>query len=293
MRITQNMILRNTLQRVNDNRDSMNELHQNIATQKRVQKASDDPISFSRASRFRRNLEINKQYLKNTEDAIAWRNTTSIASDQLYEYALQAYDLASQGADGTADAELRMQLAGSVRGLLQDAVSIGNTQYLGKSIFSGTMTNLSEPFVLTGDVVTYTGNDESIQRRTSENQMVDINTTGQEIVDTELFDALTGLITALEANDVTEINNRMSQMATVRKNVLTLTTSVGSQVNNLTLIKTRLEDTNIDLQAYISEEEDTVMEDAIVRLKSEEIAYQAALQSTSEIMQINILNYLN
>ena len=293
MRITQNMILRNTLSRVNDNRDEMNEIQGRISSQKRVQKASDDPISFSRASRFRRNLEQNKQFIKNVEDANAWISTTSISLDQLHEYALQAYDLASRGADGTADAELRAQLADSVRGLLQDSVNLGNSQYLGKSIFAGTLTNESEPFLLTGDVVTYQGNDEYIQRRVTENQVENINTTGQDLLDTDLFAGLSALITALDANDVSAINTSMEQMGDVKKNLLTLSTTTASRETNLLLVKYRLNSTNEDLIAYISDEEDAVLEEEIVKFKSQETAYQAALQSASQIMNMNILNYLN
>ncbi len=293
MRVTQNMILRNTLSRVNDNRDEMNTIQRRIASQKRVQKASDDPISFSRAARFRRSLEQNKQFIKNVEDANAWISTTSISLDQLHEYALQAYDLASRGADGTADAELRAQLADSVRGLLQDSVNLGNSQYLGKSIFAGTLTNEEEPFLLTGDVVTYQGNDEYIERRVTENQVENINTTGQDLLDTELFAGLNALITALDANDVDAINASMEQMGNVKKNLLTLSTTTASRETNLLLVKYRLESTNEDLIAYISDEEDAVLEEEIVKFKSQETAYQAALQSASQIMNMNILNYLS
>jgi len=293
MRITQNMILRNTLSRVNDNRNEMHTIQERIASQKRVQKASDDPISFSRASRFRRSLEQNKQYIKNVNDATAWISSTSIALDQLHEYTLQAYDLASRGADGTADTELREQLATSVRGLLQESVNIGNSQYLGKSLFAGTMTNESEPFVLTGDVVTYNGNNERIERRVSENLVKDINTTGQELLDTELFAAFTALITALDADDVTAINSSMEQLSNVKKNVLTLSTTVASNEANLLLIQNRLDNTNVDLKSYISHEEDAILEEEIVRFKSEETAYQAALQSASMIMSMNILNFMS
>jgi len=292
MRITQSMILRNTMRSINNSRDDMHQIQNRISTQKKVQKASDDPISYSRAMRFRRSLEQNKQYIKNINDALSWTSSTSISLDQLYAYALDATEMATRGADGTVDADIRMQLAESVRGLLLESVNIGNSQYLGKSLFAGTMTDESEPFSMVGDVVTYLGNDEKIERRATENLVKEINTTGQELADTELFSALTDLITALEANDVTAINASMDQMQTVKKNLLTLSTRVGSTQSNLELISLRLDDSNVKLAEYISDEEDAVMEEEVVRLASEEIAYQAALQSASKIMTMNIMDYL-
>ena len=292
MRITQSMILRNTMRSINNSRDDMHQIQNRISTQKKVQKASDDPISYSRAMRFRRSLEQNKQYIKNINDALSWTSSTSISLDQLYAYALDATEMATRGADGTVDADIRMQLAESVRGLLLESVNIGNSQYLGKSLFAGTMTDESEPFSMVGDVVTYLGNDEKIERRATENLVKEINTTGQELADTELFLALTDLITALEANDVMAINASMDQMQTVKKNLLTLSTRVGSKQSNLELISLRLDDSNVKLAEYISDEEDAVMEEEVVRLASEEIAYQAALQSASKIMTMNIMDYL-
>ncbi len=292
MRITQNMILRNTLRSINDNRDGMNQSQNRIATQKKVQKPSDDPIAFSRAVRFRRTLEQNKQFMRNVQDARAWVDTTSIALDQLHDYTLQAYDLAIQGADGSSDADMRATMADSARGILQEMVSIGNTQYLGKSIFAGTATNESEPFTLQNDAVTYNGNDQYIKRRFNENLTFEINTTGQELEDTGMFAAMTDLITALDNNDVDAIGASIEALNTVKSNVLTLSTNVGTKATTYILVHDRLDRTNTSLESYISDEEDTVMEEEIVKLKSQETAYQAALQTASSIMNLNIMNYL-
>ena len=292
MRITQNMILRNTLRSINDNRDGMNLSQNRIATQKKVQKPSDDPIAFSRAVRFRRTLEQNKQFMRNVQDARAWVDTTSIALDQLHEYSLQAYDIAVQGADGSSDADMRATMADSARGILQEMVSIGNTQYLGKSIFSGTDTNESEPFDLQNDAVTYNGNDQYIKRRFNENLTFDINTTGQELMDTGMFAAMTDLINALDNNDVDAIGASIEAINAVKSNVLTLSTNVGTKASTYALVYDRLDRSNTSLESYISDEEDTVMEKEIVMLKSQETAYQAALQTASSIMDLNIMNYL-
>ena len=69
-------------------------------------------------------------------------------------------------------------------------------------------------------------------------------------------------------------------------------THIGSLRTTLDMVKSRLDDTNINLQDYISDVEDADMEEEIVRFKTQEIAYQAALQSASHVLDMNILNYL-
>ncbi len=57
MRITQTMLVRNTLLRVNQNKTSINELNTALSTGKRVVDSSDDPVSFSKVSRFKTTIK--------------------------------------------------------------------------------------------------------------------------------------------------------------------------------------------------------------------------------------------
>ncbi len=291
MRVTQSMILRSTLQRINDNRDEMNDIQRRIATQKKVEKASDDPVSFSRSARFRKTLRQNTQYLKNVNDANAWTNMSSTGIEQLYEYAMKSVESGMEAVDGKTTGDARDALIESLRGLLQESVSQGNTQYMGKSIYAGTLTNEGEPFLLTGDVVTYQGNDENIERRVSQNQTDQINITGQRILDSGYFDSLTALIGALEIDDLDEARNQIENLRTSGNLLLGMSSSLASTRNSLELIENRLESNNVNLTKYISENEDASLEEEYVKFSAEQIAYQAALQSSSEIMNMSILNF--
>ncbi len=62
--------------------------------------------------------------------------------------------------------------------------------------------------------------------------------------------------------------------------------------NNLQLIKDRLTTTNENFRKFISQEEDAVLEEELVNLKSQQVAYQATLQSTSEVMNLSILKFM-
>jgi len=292
MRVTQSMILRNTLRRVNYNRDEMNLIQNRISSQKRIEKASDDPLGFNRAARFRSALRRNNQYLKNISDAQAWTNTSSISLNQMHDYAMKSIEYAMQALDGAVDSDMRKTLADSIRGLLQDSVSQANSQYMGKAIFAGTKTSEGRPFLLENDTVTYQGNDESINRRLSKNIVQQINVTGKKIMDTGYFEALSNLISALDNNDQDEISAQIDNLKTAEKNLLTLSASLGSTQSSLELMYNRTTSDSLDLKKYISDEEDANMEEEIVKFKSEQTAYQAALQSANEVMNMNILNYM-
>ncbi len=292
MRITQSMIVRSTLQYVNINRDRLHDIQEAVASQKKVRTASDDPVGFSRIARYRLALAQNGQFMNNVQNARGWIDSTTHIMEQFQDLVLQAKDIAAQGADGSADGELRQTLAHNVRGILDEAVALANSKYLGKSQFAGTNTKNDQPFTLSGTTVTYSGNEGAIKRKVSEDMELTVNVHGQEIMDTGVFDSLSQLIRGLENNDTSQIQNAMENLTTAKENLFNITTRGGSLSTQLKAVENRLMRSDEDLRSYISQEEDVKLEEALVRMKNEEFAYQAALQSAAHISQMNIMNFL-
>ena len=83
MRITQTMLVRNTLLRVNQNKTSLHELNSALSTGKRVIDSSDDPVSFSKVTRFKTTIKQSEQFLRNINDANGWVDVTASALDQI------------------------------------------------------------------------------------------------------------------------------------------------------------------------------------------------------------------
>ncbi len=291
MRITQSMIIRNTFSRINANREQMNESQTAIASGKKVQKPSDAPISYSRISHLRNSLRQNEQFLRSVSYADNWMDNSSISLQQMDSLIRDAKEYAQRGLDAMANTETRMNLANSVYSVIEQAVEVGNTQYMGKNLFAGTRTKLADPFEIIGDAVVYNGNDEQITRAISDTIELDINVTGQAIMDTGIFEALFDLRDALQADDEDLIRAAFDTINTLVDDVSTLKTSLDSMKNNVTLVENRLTESNLYLSRYISDEEDVQYEEEYVRFESEKLAYQAALQSTSEVMNLSVLNY--
>jgi flagellin-like hook-associated protein FlgL len=73
--------------------------------------------------------------------------------------------------------------------------------------------------------------------------------------------------------------------------VSTLKTTLDSMKNNVTLVENRLTESNLYISRYLSKEEDVVYEEEYVKFETEKMAYQAALQSATEVMNLSVLNY--
>ena len=107
MRITQSMIIRNTFSRINLNRERMNESQKAISTGKKLEKASDAPISFSRISHFKSAIRQNEQFLRSVAVANNWMDNSSISIQQIDSLIRDGKEFAQHGLDSMANEETR------------------------------------------------------------------------------------------------------------------------------------------------------------------------------------------
>ncbi|MDP8238189.1 MAG: flagellar hook-associated protein FlgL [Candidatus Hatepunaea meridiana] len=293
MRISQSIITRTLLQSLNRNRENLNEFHTAIATGREVRQSSDDPVQFARASRFRNNIDQNEQYLRNITDAKGWLDTTSAILESFHSIVLKAKEIATQGADESYNTDNRTTMANQINEIIKEVISLSNSSYLDKSIFAGTATKSeNESFDYDGASVTYNGNANSITRRIAENQRATINISGEQLMDSEMFSALINLRDALNGNNTEGVRNSIDALDSASKNLLALSSGMGSVKNRITMVEQRLETANINLSSYLSQSVDADLAEYITKYNTEEMAYHAALQTTSNALQLNLLDFL-
>jgi len=291
MRVTQSMITRNLMQSIQRNRENMSTLQYAIATGKEVHHSSNDPTQFNRASRFRSIINQNDQHMRTITDALGWVDATTGIVDDVYSKLMDIKELATQGADEGTNLETRELLAGQMDSIIGEVTSLFNTTYLGKPLFSGTATD-STSFDYDGTAVTYQGNSDNITRRVAENLNIAIGVTGQQVEDTGIFTAMISLRDALLADDTTGIATASVSLDSTIEQFTSLTTAYGSIQNHLTLTQQRLETANVNLYSYLSQTEDMDMTEAITQYNAEEMAYKAALQTTTDAINLNILDFI-
>ena len=67
---------------------------------------------------------------------------------------------------------------------------------------------------------------------------------------------------------------------------------IGSRLQGLDVIKTRLEDENVQLQTALSAEIDVDLIEAISQLTARQYALQASLQTAANILNLSLLDYI-
>jgi flagellar hook-associated protein 3 FlgL len=131
---------------IGKNRSQMSELQNQAATQKRVTKPSDDPVSASRVLGSRIDLQGNKQYVKNLNYAKSFLEMTDQALGDISENLMRAKELAiNQANDASASEETRRVVATEIQQVFNQIISVGNRKLGDRFIFGGFKTQ-TKPF---------------------------------------------------------------------------------------------------------------------------------------------------
>ncbi|MCF8020923.1 MAG: flagellar hook-associated protein FlgL [Vallitaleaceae bacterium] len=147
MRITNSMMTNNVLLNINRNRETLSLYETQMATGKKIQKPSDNPIVAIRALKFRNNVNEIKQYQTNAEDAISWAGVTEQSVTNVTEILKRVRDLSVQATSDVLNVENRKNVVTEIEQLMEQFVNEGNTTYAGRHVFSGYKTNM--PLVFT------------------------------------------------------------------------------------------------------------------------------------------------
>ncbi len=107
-----------------------------------------------------------------------------------------------------------------------------------------------------------------------------------------IFKTLMDLKNYLLADDVDGISRSISRLDTDYEYIKTTIADTGIKYNRLTIKENIMSDIDLSLTERRSNLEEADIIEAIMELKSQQFAYQAALQSTAQILQLSLMDYL-
>lgn len=147
MRITNGMIKNNMLNSLYKNVERLDTLYNQMNTQKKIQRASDDPIIAGRGLKLRINVLESKQHESNVKEAAAWMDVTETALTNVNKVLQSMREKLNQAANGTLEPEDKKKLLNDIEELYKQVQQEANVTYAGRYVFSGYKTD--EPVVLT------------------------------------------------------------------------------------------------------------------------------------------------
>lgn len=178
MRIADKMAFNQVNQNLQKNRSDMADLQNQAATQKRINKPSDDPMAAARVLTARTDERGNSQFLKNITQAKSFLEFSDQTLGELTETLVRAKELAiSQANDASGNEDSRRTTAAEVEQLFNQTVQIGNRK-LGERYVFGGMKTQTRPFDTAGQ---YIGDDGEMKVQINKDAFVSINVPGNKI----------------------------------------------------------------------------------------------------------------
>lgn len=178
MRIADKMAFNQVNQNLGKNRADMSELQNEAATQKRINKPSDDPLATARVLAARTEEHSNSQFIKNINNAKSFLEFSDQSLGELSDILVRAKELAvSQSNDASGNAETRNVTASEIEQIYNQSVQIGNRKLGERYVFGGSKTQVA-PFNHGGD---YFGNDGDMKIQTQKDSFVAMNIPGNQV----------------------------------------------------------------------------------------------------------------
>lgn len=141
MRITNNMMMWNLMNNVNRNMSALAKFDHQLATGKKFQLPSDDPVGVSKSLKYHTDISKVEQYKKNLDDGQSWLDATEEAVKQVNGIIKRTHELTIQGKNDTNSPEDLKKISAEIKQLKEQLISTANSSFAGKYIFSGYKTD--------------------------------------------------------------------------------------------------------------------------------------------------------
>ena len=293
MRITTNMMATLSIADLQQNVAQVNASRDQVSTGLRIQAMSDNPGAASQVVQASSTLRALTQYKTNVQAGTARAQAEETALNSLTNLLSRARELAISQGTSTADSTTMAQTKAVVDQLLDEARSLGNTQFENGYLFGG---NDSQTLPFPSNTPPFTNaTPPTGQPRTEigSGQYSPSSHNGtQVLVNTGALQSLYDLDQALGSNDATGIQNSIGELTTAFNGVQGLLGDVGAWQNRFQIASSNIDALSTNITVFKSNLSDADMEASMTDLLTRQNTYQAAMAATSRVLSLSFTDYL-
>ena len=303
MRISTNSIFDGSSARLVDLQSKMNKISEQVASGRKMQTPSDDPVAAAQALEVQQSLAINSQFAKNR---LHMQNTLGIVDGTLSSISetLRAIheNVVGAGSGVLSDSE-RSYYATALQGQYDQLMSLANsTDGAGHYLFAGNKTD-TLPFTdkdADGNpvAVKYNGDDSQSVIQVDTSRAMKISVTGSELFgDGDIFAKLKTAISALNTPSGATVNQALTDLGnsfdTTLNNVSNSQASVGIRAQEIDTLNSLGSDRELQFSQTLSSLQDLDYNKALSDLARQQLALQAAQKTFTQTSNLSLFNYIN
>ena len=303
MRVTNNIMTDSLVRYLTAQNEALYERQTIIASQKRINKPSDDPIGMGKVLDYRQTLASIEQYQTNIQSGKTRLEVTEVHLDLVDDLLQMVRAMAQTEAGGPA--ESRQLAAEQVKMLYDQVLDLTNSKLNDNYMFSGYQTKTA-PFsrddtqATTFDkfTVTYNGDAGDARFIVAHNTEITIDTDGRPLFHNaaggglNIFDAMRDLIVSLENDDTAAISAQGGLMDQARTQINNVRAANSPILYQLETTENHWQNYKPKIQELLGKEEEADITQAVVELQRIALAYQTTLATAARIIQPGLINFL-
>jgi len=296
MRVTPKMTTSNFIRNIHQQAGDILKAQEQIASQKRINKISDDPIGMGRVLGYRSNIATIEQYEENIDQGISRLEFNEITLDFASDLVLTARSMAEEySAEGTPT-EQKQVAADQIKDLYDQLLSIANSKFNNNYIFSGHATD-TPAFAPDGS---YNGDDGKVRLMVGDNVEVTFDADGSKIFGAnggvDVFGELQNLIAGLENPDAVagsaQIKATVSPLFNARQQINNRRSEYAPAFYRLKYTDEYWANLKPKVQGALANTEQADIVKTVLELTNLEVAYETTLATAARIIQPSLMDFL-
>jgi flagellar hook-associated protein 3 FlgL len=305
MRITPGITADNAVYNLQQQRQTLDTLQEQISSGNNVNRPSDDPLTARQLLDLQNRIASGDQYTSNITKGTLLLNITNTSLTSMQSVMTQVKKIAGDMVSGSTDAPT---IAGALSNLTQlksQLVDLGNTQLGDQYVFGGFKN--SRPFDSAGN---FSGTDDALSVEIAHGSTVSTNVSGGALLrggtppapvgsgatagssPVDVLGSIDALISAISTSNTTGIQDGVKNMKAASDQITSTQADVAGRLVRLDNMKTMITDNQNTLKSIYGDLQNVDMAKAGVQLSQQTTAFNAALSTTAKLTQLSLLDYM-
>jgi|GEM_PF-6122921 len=272
-----------------------------LASGRLFSEPSQDPQAFARAAELRSTLGGLEEYAANIGYGTGFNRAAAGALDSIGAALQKAREVITQAGSGIDNKQQLASLAEVVEGLAEQVKVEADTQFGGQYVFAGTAVTTA-PYAA-GAEDAYRGNGEPVQIAIGKGIAVPLGADIERLLgqgtaagDGKLLDVLRTAATLLREGSPEALERlrttTLEGLSAAEANLVSLQTQVGTVVAQLEHAEASLEALRDTTQAALAQNTEVDFAKVASEYAGQQVAYEAALKTGAQLIQLSLLEFL-
>ena len=313
-RITSQMVANSTVTSINNDLSQLDQTQEQLSTGYQINEPSDNPVGASITLSLQGQVSAYNAYQQNITQGVSWVETEGTSLQQIEQVVQSTRELTVEAANGTMSASDLEDAAQEVYQYIGQIKQTADTQYDGSYVFGGSDVDTAPWQADPSSPDTFAGNQNTISYAIGPSTQLGVsanlysvlgngNTGGLAAASNGggalnadgsggLLATMRTIYNDLQTDNQSDLGNQLTNLDTNLSALEGVQANVGAAQDRLQMADSRISSLSSTDTIELGNVYDTDMAKATVAFSTEQAGYQAALQSTADIVQTSLLNFL-